>query len=156
MERAKELGLPEGPLYRKLQQGDEVVWEGKVIQPEMVVGPPRRGRKVVYTSDTCPNEELDSFARGCDVLIHDSTVESSLEVQANEYGHSSARQAAETARRCEAQVLFLTHISPRYGDPLAIEKEARDIFPESYLARDFMEYTVPMPDGEEAGPEKEI
>ncbi|MFQ5837903.1 MAG: ribonuclease Z [Thermoplasmata archaeon] len=156
LDRAKELGLPEGPLYRKLQIGEEVEWEGRLIKPDMVVGPPRRGRKVVYTSDTRPNEDLVSFAQGCDVLIHDSTVESSLEAQANEYGHSSARQAAEMAKKCRAQVLFLTHISPRYGDPEAIEKEARKIFPESHVAQDFLEYDVPFPDGENSTLQKEI
>ncbi len=147
LDRAKELGLPEGPLYRRLQKGEEVVWRGKRIKPDMVLGPPRRGRKVVYTSDTRPSADLVSFAQGCDVLIHDSTVESSLEEQANEYGHSSARQAAEIARKCGAKVLFLTHISPRYGDPEAIESEAKEIFPESSIAHDFMEYVVPFPDG---------
>jgi ribonuclease Z len=155
LQRAKELGLPEGPLYRRLQMGEDVVWKGKVIRPEMVVGPPRRGRKVVYTSDTRPNKDLVSFAVGCDVLIHDSTVESSLEAQANEYGHSSARQAAEIAKMCGARVLFLTHISPRYGDPEAIEREAKEVFPNSRVAHDFLEYAVPYPNGETAT-EKEI
>lgn len=156
LEKAKQLGIPEGPLYRKLQKGEEVLWKGKVIKPDLVLGPPRRGKKVVYTSDTRPNEELVSFAQGCDVLIHDSTVESTLEAQANEYGHSSARQAAQMAKRCGARLLFLTHISPRYGDPVAMEEEARKIFPESHVAHDFMEYEVPMPDGEDAELKKEI
>jgi ribonuclease Z len=156
LERAKELGLPEGPLYRRLQMGEEVVWKGRRIKPEMVLGPPRRGRKVVYTSDTRPNEELIPFARDCDVLIHDSTVESGLETQANEYGHSSARQAAEIAKKCGAGILFLTHISPRYGDPQAIEREAKEVFPNSRLAYDFLEYTVPYPNGEITSLEKEI
>ncbi len=155
LEKAQALGLPEGPLYRRLQRGEEVEWEGRTIRPEQVLGPPRRGRKVVYTSDTRPNEGLVAFARDCDVLIHDSTVESALEEQANEYGHSSARQAAEIASRCGAGVLFLTHISPRYGDPQAMEAEARALFPESRLAHDFLAYVVPMPDGE-TGPEKGI
>lgn len=156
LERAKELGIPEGPLYRKLQLGKAIRVGNRTIKPEMVVGPPRRGRKVVYTSDTRPNPDLASFAHGCDVLIHDSTVESSLEEQANEYGHSSARQAAEIAKASAARFLFLTHISPRYGDPIAIEAEAKEIFPSSQVAHDFMEYEVPYPDGELRTLEKEI
>lgn len=156
LEKAQALGLPPGPLYRRLQQGEEVEWEGQTVRPEEVVGPPRRGRKVVYTSDTRPNEALVEFARDCDVLIHDSTVESALEEQANEYGHSSSRQAAEIAARCGARVLFLTHVSPRYGDPEVMEREARKIFPASHVAHDFLEYAVPLPDGEDAGPEKGI
>lgn len=156
LEKAQALGLPEGPLYRRLQRGETVEWEGKTIRPEQVLGPPRRGRKVVYTSDTRPNEGLVAFARDCDVLIHDSTVESTLEAQANEYGHSSARQAAEIAAKCGAGVLFLSHISPRYGDPQAMEAEAQAIFPEARVAHDFLAYAVPMPDGERTGPEKGI
>ncbi len=156
LDKAQALGLPEGPLYRKLQLGQDVEWKGRTIKPDMVVGPPRRGRKIVYTSDTRPNPDLASFAQGCDVLIHDSTVESSLEEQANEYGHSSARQAAEMAKACGARVLFLTHISPRYGDPDAIEAEAKEILPNSRVASDFMEYEVPHPDGEVQALEKEI
>ncbi len=156
LDKAKELGLPEGPMYRKLQMGETVEWKGKIIRPEMVVGPPRRGRKIVYTSDTRPNPRLAPFANECDVLIHDSTVESALEEQANEYGHSSARQAALIAKESGAQVLFLTHISPRYGDPAAMEAEAKKIFPHSQVAHDFLEYSVPYPDGELRTLEKEI
>ncbi|MEE9164549.1 MAG: ribonuclease Z [Thermoplasmata archaeon] len=155
LEKAQALGVPEGPLYRKLQQGHAVEWEGKRIAPEDVVGPPRRGRKVVYTGDTRPNEGLIPFARDCDVLIHDATTESTLEEQANEYGHSSARQAAGIAKRAGAAILFLTHISPRYGDAEAVEADAKAVFPDSHLAEDFLEYKVPLPDGE-PGPQKEL
>ncbi|MFQ6012882.1 MAG: ribonuclease Z [Thermoplasmata archaeon] len=155
LEKARALGLPEGPIYRRLQQGETVEWEGERIAPDAVMGPPRRGRKVVYTSDTRPNEALIPFARNCDVLIHDATVESTLEEQANEYGHSSARQAAEIARRSGAAILFLTHISPRYGNPEAIEADAQAVFPRSQVAEDFLEYKVPFPDGEPAA-QKEL
>jgi ribonuclease Z len=144
VEAARALGLPPGPLYRRLQEGERVEWGGRTVTPDMVLGPPRRGRKIVYTSDTVPNPDLDWFARDCDVLIHEATVESSLEEKANEYGHSSARQAAQAAVRCGARRLFLTQISPRYGDPTAIEREAKSIFPESTVAPDFMEYRVPL------------
>lgn len=154
--KAQALGIPEGPLYRRLQRGESVEWEGQTIPPEAVVGPPRRGRKVVYTSDTRPNPDLVAFARGCDVLIHDSHVESSLEQQANEYGHSSGRQAALAAKKAGAEVLFLTHISPRYGDPKAIEAEAQALFPAARVAEDFLEYAVPYPNGEVQRPEKTI
>ncbi len=146
VERARELGLPPGPLYRRLQTGETITHRGRVITPDMVLGPPRRGRKIVYTGDTTPNPDLEWFARDCDVLIHDSTVESALEGKANEYGHSSARQAAQAAVGCRARKLFLTHISPRYGDPSVIEAEARAIFPEAVVALDFMEYSVPYPE----------
>ncbi|MFQ5907793.1 MAG: ribonuclease Z [Thermoplasmata archaeon] len=155
LEKAQAIGIPEGPLYRRLQQGQAIEWKGKHVAPQDVMGPPRRGRKIVYTGDTRPNEGLIPFARDCDVLIHDATVESTLEEQANEYGHSSARQAAEIAKRSGVDILFLTHISPRYGDPEAIEADAQTVFPRSHVAQDFMEYKVPLPDGE-GPPQKEL
>ncbi len=140
--KAKELGIPEGPLYRKLQQGEEVTFEGKVFTPDMVLGPPRRGRKIVYSGDTIPSTEIVEYAKDCDVLIHDATAESSMEEKANQYGHSTARQAAEIAKMCNARVLFLIHVSPRYDDATPLLEEAREIFENSMVAEDLMEYEV--------------
>lgn len=140
--KAKELGIPEGPLYRKLQQGEEVTVGDEVFTPDMVLGPPRRGRKIVYSGDTIPSTEIVEYARDCDVLIHDATAESSMEEKANQYGHSTARQAAEIAKACNAKLLFLVHISPRYDDATPLLEEAKEVFENSMLAEDFMEYEV--------------
>jgi len=146
LESAKDLGLPEGPLYQRLQRGEVVKHKGKEIRPEMVLGPPRRGRKIVYSGDTLPSNELMELAKDCDVLIHDGTVDSSLEQKANEYGHSSARQAAMIAEKSRAKVLILTHISPRYEKIDAVEKDAKAVIENVIVAEDFFEYEVPYPE----------
>jgi len=108
----------------------------------MVLGPSRSGRKITITGDTTPCENILNFARGSDVFIHDATFDSSLEDKAREYGHSTARQAAEIAKKANARALYLTHISPRYRDVQYLEKEAREIFKKTYVAVDFMEVEV--------------
>lgn len=140
--RALELGIPEGPLFRKLQEGQIVEHGGKTFTPDMVMGPPRPGRKITYSGDTRPSAVVEALAGGSDVLIHEATTESSLEEKANEYGHSSARQAANLAKNAGVSTLFLFHISPRYDETEVIQTEARSIFPETYVAEDFQEYEV--------------
>ncbi|MGC8663202.1 MAG: ribonuclease Z [Thermoplasmata archaeon] len=106
----------------------------------------RTGRKIVYTGDTAPCDCIVDIARNAKFLIHDSTVDSSLEEKANEYGHSSARQAAEIAKKANVENLILTHISPRYrsSDAKTLEEEAKKIFKNSFIARDLMELFVPI------------
>ena len=141
--KALELGIPEGPLFGRLQRGESIkLKDGRVITPDMVLGPPRPGRKVVYTGDTKPCNKVVEFARNADLLIHDATFLSDLEDVAIEYGHSTARQAAEIAKEANVDRLVLTHISPRYLDDRAIEKEAKNIFENSIVARDFLKLEV--------------
>ncbi len=141
--KALELGIPEGPLFGRLQRGESIkLKDGRVITPDMVLGPPRPGRKVVYTGDTKPCSKVVEFARNADLLIHDATFLSDLEDVAIEYGHSTARQAAEIAKEANVDKLVLTHISPRYMDERLIEKEAKEVFKNSIVARDFLKLEV--------------
>lgn len=142
LEKAEELGIPKGPLFRKLQEGKKIKVGNKEISPDMVMGPQRKGRKVVYSSDTMPCKAVIELAKDCNVLIHDATFDSSLEEKANEFSHSSARQAAMVAKESNAKVLFMTHISSRYDDASVLEKDARSVFKEAYAANDFLEYDV--------------
>lgn len=144
LKKAKKLGIPEGPLFSKLQSGESISIDGKKIIPEMVLGGKRKGRKVVYSGDTKPFKSFINFAKDCDVLIHDGTASTKLEKKANKYGHSSFRQAGVIAKKCGTQTLFLTHISPRYTDGSEIKKEVRSIFKRAFVAEDFMEYEVKM------------
>lgn len=144
--KAIALGIPEGPLYGRLQSGETISFGGRTIKPEEVMGPPRRGRRIVYSGDCKPCEGIRRLAQGCDLLIHDSTVESSLEELGNAYGHASARQAATIAKEAGVKRLCLTHISARYEDATPLETEARAIFPESLVVEDFTEIQVPLPD----------
>lgn len=145
-EKAEELKIPPGPLYSKLQEGHEVTLGGRTIQPSDVLGPPRRGRKIVYTGDSMPHEVLVEMARGADVLIHDATSDAALEEKANRYGHSSSRQAAMVAKEAGVSLLVLTHMSPRYEDSSSILADAKAIFENVRLAEDFMEVEVPYPE----------
>jgi ribonuclease Z len=145
-ERALALGIPEGPLWGRLQEGRTVSVGGRTFTPDLVLGPPRRGRKIVYTGDTMPSRALVDFARDADVLIHDATAETSLEEKANRYGHSTARQAAEVARDAGVRTLVLTHLSPRYEEGAPILADATTAFANSVLAEDFLQLEVPYRD----------
>jgi ribonuclease Z len=149
-ERARELGVPEGPLFGKLHHGEAVEVAGRTITPEDVVGPPRRGRRVVYSGDTRPCRATVEASRDADLLIHDATFGSDETERARATGHSTAREAAEVAKRAGARRLILTHLSARYADdPRALEREARHVFPETVIAHDGLQIEVPFPDADE-------
>jgi len=128
----------------KILRNGSLEKNGKTITIDDISDGIRVGRKIVYTGDTSPCDCMVEFARNANVLIHDSTVDSSLEEKANEYGHSSSRQAAEIAKRANVRYLFLTHISPRYrmNDVKILEEEAKSIFHNTMVAKDLMEFTV--------------
>ena len=144
-ERARELGVPEGPLWGKLHKGETVeLPDGRRVGPADLVGQPRRGRTVVYTGDTRPSLSVVEAARGADLLIHDSTFGEEERARAVETGHSTAAQAAEVAREAGARRLVLTHISPRYTrDAPELLAEAKAVFPESLVARDGLTLEIP-------------
>jgi ribonuclease Z len=141
--KAMELGIPEGPLYSKLQRGEIITLKnGRIIKPDEVLGPPRKGRKIVISGDTTPIEEMINFAKNADILIHEATFDSSLENVSSEYGHTTAYQAAEIAKKSNVEKLYLTHISPRYIDNKQLEEDAMKIFKNSYIPKDFQEIEV--------------
>jgi ribonuclease Z len=144
-EKAKRLGVPEGPLWGELQRGREVkLPSGKVVKPRQVVGRSRGGRKVVYTGDTRPFRGFARFAAGADLVVHDCTLDDDLAERAREDGHSTASQAAEAARKAKAKRLVLTHISARYKDASGLLKRARKIFKKVKVAEDFMRVEIPL------------
>jgi ribonuclease Z len=144
-ERARELGIPEGPLWGRLHKGETVSLEdGRSIAPVDLVGAPRRGRTLVYSGDTRPSLTVVEAARGADLLIHEATFGSDELERAKETGHSTAAEAARVAVEAGARRLVLTHISPRYGrDAPELLAEARAIFPETVVARDGLTVDVP-------------
>ena len=143
---AKLLEIPEGPLFSRLQAGETIVWNGKGITPEMVMGSPRPGRKVFIAMDTKPIMSLPEVIKGADVLVHEATADRSLEEKANKFGHSTAAQAATIAKEAGVRKLFMIHVSPRYKDVDPLIKEARSIFTESYLPNDLDFYSIPYPE----------
>jgi ribonuclease Z len=146
-EKARSLGVPEGPLWSRLQHGEEVTLDdGRVIVPEQVLGPPRRGRKIVYSGDTKPCDALLELARDADLLIHEATIDDELAERAGQFGHSTPCQAALLAKEANVKRLVLTHIGLRYSDAAVLGKQAEKIFPNVEVAKDFMELTIPYPD----------
>ena len=143
-EKAKVLGVPEGPLWSKLQHGHKVkLSDGRIIKPEDVTGPVRTGRKIVYTGDTRPFRGFVKFAANADLLIHDATLNDELGERAEEDGHSTPAQAAINAKRAKVKRLVLTHISARYEDTNPLLKKARKIFKNTEVAEDFMQIEIP-------------
>lgn len=141
--KAIEIGIPEGPLFSKLQRGQSVTLaNGKKITPSMVLGPSRKGRMIVISGDTKPCEEMIAFSKDADVLIHEATFDTELTKIAKEYGHTTALQAAEIAKKANVKKLFLVHISPRYLDYQVLQNEARKVFLQSFVPRDFHEIEV--------------
>ena len=140
-EKAIELGVPVGPAFGKLHNGEEVEINGKIIKPEQVLGEPRKGTKVTYSGDTRPCEEMIMLARDSTLLIHESTFIQKQKLNAEEYGHSTSVDAAYIAKDSNSKELILTHISTRYGDDYAdiMLKEAQEIFENTKLAKDFLE-----------------
>jgi ribonuclease Z len=142
-EKAKELGVPEGKLWSKLQKGRPVTVAGKVVPPSAVTGPARAGRKIGYSGDTRPSSRLARFFRGCDLLIFDSTFKGADADKAVERKHSTCVEAAALARKAGARKLALTHFSARYGSVSSLVREARGVFPDTFAASDGLSVDVP-------------
>jgi len=143
-EKARSLGIS-GRDFATLEAGDPVRVGSTVVHPTDVMGPARPGRSVVYSGDTAPSEEVRRLAHRATVLIHEATVAQELEAEANEWGHSSTRQAAELANAAEVSTLFLTHFSARYKDLAPLESEARILYPGSMVARDLLDHLIHQP-----------
>jgi ribonuclease Z len=140
---ADALGVPNGPDRGKLQAGEAVkLADGRTVTPEEVVGEPRPGRKVVITGDTAPADSVVEAAWGADVLVTEATFSEEERERAAETRHQTATQAADVARRANVTLLALTHLSSRYFGP-EIADEARELFPETVVPRDFDLVEIP-------------
>jgi len=138
---ALALGLVEGPEFGRVQRGETV----RGIGPEQVLGPPRPGRKLVLSGDTTPSEALGIAAHRADLLVHEATFAEEERERAIETGHSTAAGAATVARDAEVSLLALTHVSTRH--PLGLLRdEARAIFPDTVVPRDFDTIDIPLPE----------
>jgi ribonuclease Z len=141
-EKAKFLGVPEGIMWKRLQHGEDLEVEGRMIRSSDVTDPSRPGRKLVYSGDTRPNDELTNLAKGADLLIHEATFSDDLLERAQEDGHSTVSQAAANAMKAGVKKLILTHISSRYGDTSFLLEAAKKIFSETEIAQDLFEVDV--------------
>ncbi|KKG09859.1 ribonuclease Z [Methanosarcina sp. 2.H.A.1B.4] len=143
-EKAVELGVPPGPLFAKLQRGNPVEVDGRLVRPEEVMGIPRPGRTIVYTGDTRPCEAVLEASRDADLLIHDGSFADEMADWAEESMHSTAGEVAALAKEAGVRKLVLTHISSRYTDDVEpILKDSKIVFENVVVAEDLMELEIP-------------
>ena len=138
---AKKLGLKEGPLMGRLQQGETITFKGKKIKPEQATYNVK-GRKIAVVSDTTPCENCYKLAQDADILICESAYTSKLEGKALQYKHMTAKEAALIASRSNVKQLVLTHFSARYKNTLELQEEAQTIFDNVRCAEDFMKIRI--------------
>lgn len=141
-EKLKEYGLLNNPLCKELKERGVITHNGKRITLEEV-STVSKGDSVVYTGDTAPCKEVIKAAKDCTLLIHDACFEDKLKNKAEEYSHSTSVQAAEIAKKANVKYLIITNISPRYEENHdVLLNQAREIFPNTLIARDFMHILI--------------
>jgi len=146
VETADALGIPNGPERGALQRGEPVTLaDGRVVTPDEVLGEARPSRTVVIAGDTAPATSVLEAARGADLLVHEATFLEDERERAHETAHSTAQEAAELARDAGVRMLALTHLSNRHFGPDAA-REARAVFPETVVPRDFDIIEIPFPE----------
>ncbi len=148
-DRARALGVPEGPMWGRIHRGEAVtLGDGRVVTPAELVGAPRRGRRVTLSGDSAPAPGVAELAAGADLLVHEATFGDDEADRARETRHATARQAAELALVAGVRRLVLTHISARYSrEAPELLAEARAIFPETSIAKDGMVVEVGFEEG---------
>ena len=142
VEKAKELGIPEGELWNKLQNGENITNNETIIKPEQVLGKKRPGKKIGISGDTMPTKELEEFFRECDYLVFDSTFLDEEKQKAQDTCHSTAKQAAELGKNANVKNLILTHFSARYKDEIRHKTEAEQIHNSVITAKDLLEVII--------------
>lgn len=145
VQKLKEKGIKPGPIYREIKENEKTVLpNGEIIERKDFLGPPKKGRTISIIGDTRYIPELESFIRGCDVLIHEATFDALMKDLAKDYYHSTTEQAATLAKNSDVKALILTHISSRYQekDFHQLLQEAKSIFSNTMLAHDFFTYKV--------------
>jgi ribonuclease Z len=141
-EKAERLGVPEGPMRGELVSGKSIeLPDGRVFTPDQVLGPIRKGLRLVHVGDCAKTDNLIDVCREADGLIIEATYLQVEEQLARQFGHLTAREAAELAREADVGHLYLTHISRRYKDRQVLE-EAREIFPRATVVRDFDTFQI--------------
>ena len=141
-EKAKELGVPEGKMWQELQNGNSIEIDGKIIESSQVTGEKRPGKKIGISGDTRPTEKLEKFFQDSDYLSFDCTFSFDLQDRAVETNHSTAKEAAELAKKANVKNLILTHFSARYNDESVLLNEAKEIHESTITAKDLLEIEI--------------
>jgi len=141
-EKAISIGIPKGELWHKLQQGEEVVVDGKSIKPSEVMAPNVPGKKIGISGDTRPTKKLEAFFKNCDYLVFDSTFLDELKESAILTCHSTAKEAATFAKNTNVSNLILTHFSARYKDESVLLDEAKTVHSSVIAAHDQLKIDI--------------
>lgn len=141
MKKAKKLGIPEGPLIGKLQNGHPVDIKGKKIHPDDV-STLQKGKKIAYITDTIPCDGCYKAGQEADIIICEATYSSKLAEKSEEYNHMTAKQAGHIASNSGAKKLVLVHFSARYKNTDELEDDAKNLFDNTVCAYDFMKINI--------------
>ena len=142
VERAQALGLPV-QYWNRLQKGEEIEFEGETYYPEMVMGPPRKGIKLTYCTDTRPTQSIVDGAKGADLFICEGMYgEPGSEERAAEHMHMCFAEAARLAKKAEVKELWLTHFSPSLNRPEEFMEPVREVFPNAFAGTDGKSVTL--------------
>jgi ribonuclease Z len=145
VDKLKDIGVPPGPQYQLLKNGETIELEdGRRINGKEFLGPDKKGRVVAILGDSRPCENAVELAKEADLLIHEATLDKSLEKTAHEFFHSTTHQAAQIAKKAQVKKLIITHISSRYEKQewVRLEQEAKEIFSNTIIAEDFKKVTI--------------
>lgn len=137
-QRALEQEIPQ-KWWKHLQKGETVDEEGRIFTPEMVLGPPRKGIKLTYTTDTRPTQSIRENAKDSDLFICEGMYgEKERQAKAVEYKHMTFYEAASLAKEAQVREMWLTHYSPSLTRPEEYMDEVRRIFPAAKAGKDGM------------------
>ena len=155
-EEADALGVPQGPERRQLVAGKPIVLaDGRVVEPDDVLGPERKGACLAHVGDVGRIKDLADIVRNADMLVIEATYLRRESDMARRFAHLTAAKAAQLARDAGVHRLALTHISRRYREAEILE-EARAVFANAVVARDFDHYRVLRKDVHQAAPDKRL
>ena len=136
VERAKTQNIPQ-KYWNRLQKGEEIVFDGRTLRPDMVLGEDRRGLKVTYCTDTRPVPVIAEYAAEADLFICEGMYgDKEKEAKAKEYKHMTFYEAAVLAKKAQPKQMWLTHYSPSLNRPEEFMDEVRRIFPRAKAAKD--------------------
>jgi ribonuclease Z len=145
VEKLKALGIQAGPVYQQIKENEHITLDdGTIIYRKDVVGPAKQGKVITILGDTRPSSVFNTFVENSDILVHESTFNDNNKDLAHQYFHSTAVQAANLAKQSNCKSLVLTHISSRYQneESTALLLEAKNIFPNTELASDFLQVNI--------------
>lgn len=145
---ADRLCVPHGPARRALQRGEDIDVDGRIVKSADVVGPPRRGRRFAYVTDTRPCDNAVALLRDVDLAVIEAMFMNVHATDAAAKAHMTAAEAADVVKRSGAKRALITHVSPRYDatELAQLESEARDVCETISLPRPLDRHEIPFPD----------